>query len=356
LNQTQLISLKEHYQKIYGEPPKSDADCIGELCRIFQEVMRHQFLTYQLREGIAEQYRLLKSDGIEAYYWMIEAFHVTSKKNLDKRHFKYVVGMLRNWKRYGFGYMPTQEESELVEYLEEELGIDLSTESRRLLKNYIIAYGSIKTTRMIGELQNNDTSYPMTVFLGELLKNKFGSRVLKDEEHHNIINSSFKKTLSNFINQNDQLEELVVTDLEVVNQDNTDQQNDIDKPKENNLKETRNKERKKTNVTIKIKKNNEPNLQVIKKHTPNEKSKTEASFAGLILSENKSAMRVSHLFKELKKYGVEVKDKSITSKINTYMKLNPNIIKVGVGLYNVIQDQQTLDEFVKKNEGIVLKA
>lgn len=164
-------NLTATYANRYTKPA-SDEEAIEELARIFQTLMGE--CPDEVKDGIGEYYRILTNRHLPAFEWMAEAFHVVSKKEEQKRNFRYVVGMLRSWMKYGFGYIPSQEEAELVSYFEEVTGTETSTQARLMLQHLMGVYGVIKVTRMIGYLEKEaDHSYIMAQALKTLLEEKF---------------------------------------------------------------------------------------------------------------------------------------------------------------------------------------
>lgn len=170
------VSLKEYYEERYGKP-NGDRETLDVLYDIFKELMHYNFVTAEVKEGISEYYRLIQNRGLPAYEWILEAFHVVSKKSVEKRNFPYVIGMLRGWLKFGFGHIPSQEEEEIVDYFQEVTGTEVSSDTRQLLQNMMGRYGVLKMTRMISSLpkekDNLDLSKVMAEKLSELLASKY---------------------------------------------------------------------------------------------------------------------------------------------------------------------------------------
>jgi hypothetical protein len=326
LNKEQFDSLKEHYDTLYGEEPLTDKEVIERLDNVFHKVMHSANLS-DLKQRIAEQYRWLKSQGVPAYYWMLEAFHVTSKKKYGKRTFNYAVGMLRNWLRYGFGYMPTQEENELVEYLEEMIDMELSYESKRLLKQYMSHFGTIKVTRMIGTISKKDISYAVTLLLGDLLQQKFSDTIVLNKKDITLL-----KTITKLQEEN----------TEKIEPNPTVTKNTSHKIPEvsvstvvTNHEDFTKTEVKEDNIINVIEEDKKKPMKISKKL--NEQIQTESSLTEVILLEHSQPMRVSQLFKKLNDYGVKINKHSMTSKLKTYMKYNPSIYRTEEGLYSILK-------------------
>lgn len=152
--------------------PTGDVAAINSLGDIFKTLMG--FCSVEIRDGIGEYYRILANRGLPSYEWILEAMHVASKKDDNKRNFPYVVGMLRMWMKFGFGHIPSQEEEEVVNYFEEVTGTEVTPQTRLLLQNLMGTYGAIKVTRMIGSLERDrDLSYLMAQVLKGTLEEKF---------------------------------------------------------------------------------------------------------------------------------------------------------------------------------------
>lgn len=167
-------TLIEHYSEKYGKP-KTDEDSIRQLCIIYRDLMNVVVLSKDVSDGIGEYFRVINHRGLPAFEWILEAIHVTSKKSQEKRNFKYIVGMLRQWLKYGFGHIPNAEETEIMEYFEETVGANISTEARGIIENLMGTYGAIKVTRMIGSLETGDIDVSLVKAnsLKELMQTKY---------------------------------------------------------------------------------------------------------------------------------------------------------------------------------------
>lgn len=167
-------TLIEHYSEKYGKP-KTDEDSIRQLCIIYRDLMNVVVLSKDVSDGIGEYYRVINHRGLPAFEWILEAIHVTSKKSQEKRNFKYIVGMLRQWLKYGFGHIPNAEETEIMEYFEETIGANISAEARSIIENLMGTYGAIKVTRMIGSLETGDIDVSLVKAnsLKELMQTKY---------------------------------------------------------------------------------------------------------------------------------------------------------------------------------------
>lgn len=152
------------------EKPSDDSEAIAQLGDIFNDLMG--YVSDDVREGIGEYYRILSNRSLPAFEWILEAMHVASKKGDQKRNFPYVVGMIRRWMKYGFGYIPSQEEEEVVDYFEEVTGMEVTTKARTVIQHLMGTYGAIKVTRMIGSL-SKDRDYYMACILKQLLEEKY---------------------------------------------------------------------------------------------------------------------------------------------------------------------------------------
>jgi len=164
-------NLSETYAARYAKP-KTDAEAIDKLVRIFKNLMGE--CPVEVKNGIGEYYRILANRQLPAFEWMAEAFHVASKKEEQKRNFRYVVGMLRSWMKFGFGHIPSQEEEEVVNYFEEVTGTRVTPQARLLIQYLMGTYGAIKVTQMIGKLEKEcDVSMLMAQILKSYLENKY---------------------------------------------------------------------------------------------------------------------------------------------------------------------------------------
>lgn len=178
-NNATTNSMREYYEKQYGKP-KNDNEAIETLVTIFKELMDIPVISQDNREGIAEYYRVIKQRDLPAYVWLLEAFHVASKKAPEKRNFNYIVGMIRQWLKWGFGHIPSQEEEEVIDYFEEVVGEKISPKGRVVMQNLMGTYGAIKVARIIGKLERDvGMSYYKSLFLKDLMDDKWGSNKSK---------------------------------------------------------------------------------------------------------------------------------------------------------------------------------
>jgi hypothetical protein len=156
--------------------PSTDLSAIHNLADTFKALMGH--CTTEIQDGIGEYYRILTNRELPAFEWLLEAFHVASKKDDRKRNFPYVVGMIRCWMKYGFGHIPSQEEDEVISYFEEVTGTEVTPQTRLLIQNLMGTYGAIKVTRMVGGLERGrDISFLMAYVLKGSLEEKFPVKV-----------------------------------------------------------------------------------------------------------------------------------------------------------------------------------
>lgn len=165
--------LKDYYFEKYGEPD-DDSQAINILVEAFKEQMSYNVVPPDINEGISEYYRIIKSRNLPAFEWILEAIHVASKKNVDKKNFHYIVGILRSWLRFGFGHIPNREEDDIVDFFEEIIGFKSTVEARGIINNLMGTYGVVKIARIMHEMKKEDTSYAMTLILKEKMFKKFG--------------------------------------------------------------------------------------------------------------------------------------------------------------------------------------
>lgn len=172
----QAQSLREYYAKKYGTP-KNDEEALEILNDVYKELIQSNF-TLEEKEGISEYYRIISGRNLPAFEWLLEAFHVVSKKNSDKRNFGYIVGMIRTWLKYGFGHIPNSEEAEVIDYFEEISGVPITLEARLIIENLMGRFGAIAVTRMIGSLKDNaDISVLMAKLLKELIEVRYDDKL-----------------------------------------------------------------------------------------------------------------------------------------------------------------------------------
>lgn len=188
MTREQITSMSTYYAEMYGNPT-SDSDAINKLADIYEDLF-DEVPTQEVKEGIAEYYRILINRGLPAYLWILEGLHVTSKKEKSKRNFPYVVGMLRTWMKYGFGHIPNQEEEELIEYFKEVTGFEVSLKARRVMQSLMGRFGLVKVTRMINELKNDtDMSLILMLQLQTMMEDKFEVSNESEDSAENTISA-----------------------------------------------------------------------------------------------------------------------------------------------------------------------
>lgn len=104
------------------------------------------------REAIGEYYRMIEARRLPAYEWMMEAIHVTGKKEEGKRNINYMIGIIRKWLTHGFGYIPSMEEELIVGYIEEDYGVTLNSKARADLLSMLGKYGVVRLTREVSKV------------------------------------------------------------------------------------------------------------------------------------------------------------------------------------------------------------
>jgi hypothetical protein len=179
-SERQQKSLQQHYFDKYGAPT-NDLEATALLNTIYSELISP--LTPEVAEGIAEYYRIISTRGLPAFHWLVESFHMVSKKARSKQTFPYVVGMLRSWMKFGFGHVPNSEETDVVSFLEEVTEVEVSVNARRVIQNLLGTFGAIKCAICIPELKGMDFSYYVALSLKDVLEKKYGA-VESDQEAH----------------------------------------------------------------------------------------------------------------------------------------------------------------------------
>lgn len=172
--------LPAYIEEQYGLP-KTDEEAIYLLQEIFQEQLKKSFLTMSDKEAIAEQYNLLIARGLPAFSWMAQAIHMASKKEAQKQNFRYIVGMLRQWMKWGFGHIPNEEENELADYFEEVTTLPISPDARQVLKTLMGEYGGIRVARMMPRLQDSED---LSLFMAKALSNILQERYKPNAEEN----------------------------------------------------------------------------------------------------------------------------------------------------------------------------
>lgn len=125
-------------------------------------------------EGLREYWNMLQARKLDAYHWLREAICIVSKKADEKKNFQYIVGMIRNWLKYGFGNIPSTEEREFLSQVEKKLGGALSEPARDKFYQLMGTYGCIKTLVAVFQVPLPD------VDLGALLAEKVEEHLTDD--------------------------------------------------------------------------------------------------------------------------------------------------------------------------------
>lgn len=167
-------ALKNYYANVYGTP-KDDEDALKTIREIFKEKMGYSFLKMDDQEALGEYYRMVLGRGLPAYEWVLEAIHVAGKKDPEKKNIRYVIGIIRDWLKNGFGHMPTDEETHIFEYFGEHTTHQPSDQAAAIIRRLMGTYGSVRVTRMIGQLTTveADMSKLLAMDLEERLSNKY---------------------------------------------------------------------------------------------------------------------------------------------------------------------------------------
>lgn len=365
-----LDSIKEYYDKIHGSVPLNENQAIEKVCKIYQEVMNVQELTVEIRQGIAEKYRLLNSHNLPAYYWLVEAIYVTSKKKPEKRTFKYLVGILKGWQRSGFGYSPSSEEAEIMDYIAEQTGIELGLESRKLLRTLLASYGLIKMTRIISQLKVSDGSFALALYLAELLRKNFGELSNLEDEYVYSDQPLVQQSIQENNYRHDVFQTLLSLEHhipylrnshEAIKQELPPLYENSEVAAASQIQEassTSNSPKEVSVIIDKQKAKGQKTTTKSSKYPSPRKILKEAKFVENIIAENASPMRSSEIFKRLEeKHKIVLNQRTHTSKMKSYMGYNSNIVKIGTGLYATNQmvlnnKNATEQKFIEQNETI----
>lgn len=139
-------------------------------------------------EALGEYHRMVDGRKLDGFEWVVEAIMVTSKKEPAKRNIPYFAGMIRKWLVHGFGYIPTQEEEMVAQFIEDDFGITLNRHARNILQEVLGKYGALALTRTVTK-EGKDIDLSVGVMLA--IKNhleyntNFGG-------HHNDENSDIE--------------------------------------------------------------------------------------------------------------------------------------------------------------------
>lgn len=176
MNNEEIVLLKQTYDGRHGAPPDNDYDTIRKIHGIYVSVMGVERMTTEEKDGLANYYKNLKQRGAPAYYWILDAIYITSRKSEIKRKFEYLIGILKKWRTHGYGYTPSSEETEIVDYFEEVVGEPLPDSHRHLISDLMTSFGAVAVTRLIGSLQHHSKSYAYLTLLKDLLQDRYATK------------------------------------------------------------------------------------------------------------------------------------------------------------------------------------
>ncbi|GEM_PF-6160121 len=127
---TQVIELKSKFYNSFGKLSDKDG----------------RTLEFYYKFGLAR--------GVDAYKYISEAINRTAmKKNLDKP-ISYFASLCKNFYKNGLYSQPSQEENDIIEYVESKIGL-LSEDNKRLLQTAISTSGSVRVMSGAAEVLNN---------------------------------------------------------------------------------------------------------------------------------------------------------------------------------------------------------
>lgn len=240
-------SLETYYDERYNKP-KNDHEALVVLWTVYKKEMKHFDAT--IKDGIAETYREMKSKGIPAFYWFLEAIHRTSKKKQIKHSYSYIVGMLRNWVLYGFGNTMTSEEEEVFTFFAEMADVEMSNDARHAVSALMGKYGSFKLMRVMHQLAAVDKGVLMADMLNRMMIERFGG-----------VAPALPPSPSDFVSP--AIEE-VSSSSEVVSYKDEESQNEAIKEKKKYHISTPAELKKKLNATIKFLKDKKKQQVLVK--------------------------------------------------------------------------------------------
>lgn len=165
---------QEGGEVVVTQPGTFTADARERLLKHWQERIKttNPNELKRLSEAFEEYYNYLASRGVEdPEEWMHEAINVLSKKDADKQHTSYWVGIVRQWAMHGKGFMPSEEEDRITKHIEAHLGSTLSAESRQELRRMITRYGVVSV--LIEANNVLDNLNPERILI-EMMKERFG--------------------------------------------------------------------------------------------------------------------------------------------------------------------------------------
>lgn len=172
LKYEESVLLRETYDKKYGEKPDSEFESLCKIHGIYGHVMGLDVTKGEIEE-LNRIYKTISGTGSPAYYWIIEAIHIASRRSEVKDKFDYIIGTLRKWLNNGYGYMPSSEEAEIIDYFEEVVGEDMPDSHKYLVADLMNGYGSVAVTRAIGSLSQHSKSYAFLTLLRDILQDRY---------------------------------------------------------------------------------------------------------------------------------------------------------------------------------------
>jgi len=151
-----ITEIVKRYEEIHPRPAshKESVAYLTSLYDGFATQDGYDPLTESERQGLGEYYRMYLNTG-EVFYILIEAIYRHRKKGPEKRYFRYLIGILKNWRSFGVGNDPTSEQRRLAEFFE-KLGIHLSPEQNDELSGYLTKYGPFAVGIAAGRLANRN--------------------------------------------------------------------------------------------------------------------------------------------------------------------------------------------------------
>lgn len=301
MQRDEFLLLKQTYDEKYGLQPRNDFESIRKLHSIYSKVMGIEVISQEEKDGIGEYYRKIQKRNQPAYYWILDAIHITSRKSKERRIFRYMIKILKNWMNYGYGYVPSEEEAEITSYFEDVVGTSIPSDIRYIIGELMSSYGAVTVTRMIGELKDYSTPYAYMSLLRRLLEEREEEKIASPTERIQYPSKVILLTNN-------------VTDAT---------NNDVSQ-----LKNTEAKDSKPKKETA-IKFNNDNNK------TKKQQRKLEAELIELYLKEMGYPVKIKEIFNMLETQGINVPQGSRDRLMKIYAEMIPNIIKCDRGTYKV---------------------
>lgn len=205
--------LKKTYDLKHGVQPSSDYESIRVLHSLYSSMI-DPVMSQEEKDGIGHYYRSIKGRNEPAYYWILDAIYIVSRKSNTKKKFGYFVSILKNWMKYGYGYIPSDELSEIISYFEETTNTEVPDQMRKSFNELLSTFGAVGVTRMVGSLRDYDPAHAFFLLLKEVLSERYSHGKSSDKQNKAIETVVGKKFIEETVLDEQNINEIKGNDLE----------------------------------------------------------------------------------------------------------------------------------------------